>query len=511
MKLLPCALLAVLLAAVSVNGQDSSTGASRITIYPEKVLNEFSGSAPIGINVNYFEDNDSVPRAPRTTAAALMEMGMKYLRYPGGAKSDYYFFSAPPFERSIPTMEQSGPGSNASRAEFFNADRTNYLKPPLDFDHFMAMCQEVEAEPVIVCAIDTYIMTPDKLPGSTGATKTSSRADYLRNAVEWVRYANVKHHYHVKYWVLGNETETCYFTDKQGKPYGYTPEQYAQDIVEFSAAMKAVDPSIKIVSNGAPWVVKRYLNKAGVAGAIDCIATSNYPLSATKYASYDDCVHRRCNHGDLVTTMEDVLKEIDHCPGMSDEKKQSIKVITTEFSSSTWWEHTWPSGQDLGHAMFNFDIAGQLLSNPRILFACFWNTRYHAHDNGSAYNALSDTNALLPLGQSIALWGNYCFPKMIATSQADGTVSYASLSADNRRLYLYVINQMPDAKVIRVEVSGRSISQMIRVAEMSGTDIRSDKTALVLHERTQEPGSSVRLNPYSVTVFEAGLQGGGRQ
>lgn len=508
MNLLSCVLLAAALTAVSVNGQDRATGT--VTIYPEKVVNEFSATTPIGINVNYFEDNDDVLRAPRTTAAALKEMGVKYLRYPGGEKSDFYFFSVPPFDRSIPTMEQSGPGSNASRAEFFNADRTNYLKSPLDFDHFMTMCHDAGAEPVIVCAIDTYIMTPDKMPGATGETKTSSRADYLRNAAEWVRYANVKHHYNVKYWVLGNETETNYFKDRNGKYYGYTPELYARDIVEFSAAMKAVDPSIKIVANGAPWVVKRYLGKEKVADSIDYIATSNYPLSATKYASYDDWVHKTYNNGDLVKPMEDVLKEIDECPDISDERKHSIKVIATEFSSATWWEHTWPSAQDLGHALFNFDIAGQLLSNPRLLFACFWNTRYHAHENGSAYNALSDGNEFLPMGQSLALWGNYCFPKIIATSQVDGTVSYASLSADNQRIYWCVINQMPVAKVLRMEVPGRSISKLTRVAEMSGTDIRSEKTAFVLHDRTEEQSSSLRLDPYSVTVYEASLQGGAR-
>ena len=491
-------LLAALGAGLSVHAQDASP--DKITIFPEEVVDDFSAPHPLGINLNYFQDSDEYLKAPKRLSEALQEMGMKYLRYPGGGKSDYYFFSAPPFDKAIPTMEQSGPGSNASRAEFFNADRTAYRNVPLNFDDFMKICQTTGSEPVIVCAIDTYIMTPDKIPGSTSATRTSPRSDYLRNAVEWVRYANVKHNYNVKYWVLGNETETCYFTDKNGKGYGYTPSMYAKDIVEFSAAMKAVDPSIKVIANGAAWVVKAYLPTAG--NSIDYIATSNYPLSQTPYKSYDDWVQKKYNHGDLVKPMEDVLKEVDNCPNLSQEKKASLKVIATEFSSSTWWPNTWPSSQDLGHALFNFDIAGQTMSNPRFLFACFWNTHWEAHDNGSAYNALSDKNEFLPLGQSLALWGNYLFPKMVKTSQADGTVSYATCNEDNNELYYYVINQKGTSKQIELAVSGQLMGDITKVAEMSGDDLKSANTKFTLHEKDVQSGDVVTLDPYSATVFD---------
>ena len=44
----------------------------------------------------------------------------------------------------------------------------------------------------------------------------------------------------VKYWMLANET---WVTEKN-------PYNYANDVVDFSKAMKAVDPSIMIVPNG---------------------------------------------------------------------------------------------------------------------------------------------------------------------------------------------------------------------------------------------------------------------
>ncbi len=63
-----------------------------ITIYPDSVLNDVSNH-PVGINVDYFMDNDKYLKPARRTADALKAMGVKYLRYPGGNKSDFYFFS----------------------------------------------------------------------------------------------------------------------------------------------------------------------------------------------------------------------------------------------------------------------------------------------------------------------------------------------------------------------------------------------------------------------------------
>jgi alpha-L-arabinofuranosidase len=52
----------------------------------------------LGINVNYLTDSDRRrPAGSRSTASALREMGVRWLRYPGGEKSDANLWAVPPF------------------------------------------------------------------------------------------------------------------------------------------------------------------------------------------------------------------------------------------------------------------------------------------------------------------------------------------------------------------------------------------------------------------------------
>src|SRR4030042_6679641 len=74
-----------------------------VTIYIDSVLADVSHH-PVGINLDYFMDDDNYLQPARRTADALKAMGVRYLRYPGGNKSDFYFFSRPPWEKAEPIL-----------------------------------------------------------------------------------------------------------------------------------------------------------------------------------------------------------------------------------------------------------------------------------------------------------------------------------------------------------------------------------------------------------------------
>ena len=98
------ALTSVLAAAPVVAAQDV------ITIDVTSVVADVSRK-PIGINVNFLLDDD----ANRTNAVegltqALRKAGVKYLRYPGGEKSDGYLWSIPPYTSSVPTLARWAAG-----------------------------------------------------------------------------------------------------------------------------------------------------------------------------------------------------------------------------------------------------------------------------------------------------------------------------------------------------------------------------------------------------------------
>ncbi|MEJ3745918.1 cellulose binding domain-containing protein [Actinomycetes bacterium KLBMP 9797] len=140
-----------------------------------------------------------------TTAVSdlLKAAGVGMRRYPGGSYSDIYHWE-----------DHTAPGG--------------YVAPNTDFDTFMAGVRRTGAQPMIVANYGT----------GTAA-----------EAAGWVRHANVTKGYGVKYWTIGNENygnghyganwEADNHADK-------SPRQYANEVVAYADAMKAVDPTIKI-------------------------------------------------------------------------------------------------------------------------------------------------------------------------------------------------------------------------------------------------------------------------
>ncbi|HEY7534032.1 MAG TPA: hypothetical protein VH681_14770, partial [Nitrospiraceae bacterium] len=64
----------------------------------------------LGINMNFLLDDETQRKPKRPLHAALKEMGVRSLRFPGGEDSDGYLWSVPPFSGSIPTLARTGTG-----------------------------------------------------------------------------------------------------------------------------------------------------------------------------------------------------------------------------------------------------------------------------------------------------------------------------------------------------------------------------------------------------------------
>ena len=86
------------------------------------------------------------------------------------------------------------------REAFLTDNESAFKFEPLNFDDFMSLCQETSCEPIIVVPCDS------RKNSYSEATYLSTREQLIEHAAEWVRYANKKHHYNVKYWMVGNES-----------------------------------------------------------------------------------------------------------------------------------------------------------------------------------------------------------------------------------------------------------------------------------------------------------------
>lgn len=472
----------MVLSILSIKAQVKMNSVVNINIYPDSILNDVSAK-PLGINLDYLMDDDNYLKPKIRLANALKAMGVKYLRYPGGNKSDMNFFSKAPYNKSEPTLARTGVDAVAGRNRALNSDATGYKNDVLDFDEFMSLCNEVGAEPIIVVAADEYLVDYPK--GSTW----SSKETLLKNAVEWVKYANVKKKYNIKYWMIGNES-----WGPENK--NSTADIYAQDVIDFSKAMKAIDPSIFIIPNGNSdewW--KTVLSKT--AGHIDAICISNYPINnlPNGFLSYRDV------ELDLMHPVRTAINAITKYTSGTDSGK--LKLIVAEYGPFDWGNKKWPFVNTMSYNLANFELTGQQLNEPKIAFSCFWNTRWIENDSVkySVFDALDKNGNFNANGLGLSIWGNHLGNSMVKSTSTTHLRSFASYTADKKKLWIYLINKSDQKIKVVPTIGGYKPKTVKHVWELTSTD--PEDTNPVFAEIPNKDFSTLyKVKPTSIKIIE---------
>lgn len=411
---------------------------NRLVIDPTRISKPVVQHA-LGLNVNFLADHADMRSRGQGYLAALRQMGVRSLRYPGGEKSNEYFWSQPPWTESRPTLSLTGADARlVMESTLVSADGT-FRVSPLDFDEFIRLCLALGAEPVICVGLGSaYVKNSPTRMGST-------RAMVLENAIEWVRYANKVRGYGIKYWELGNES---YW---RGSIAPLTAAEYTRDVLELSRAMKAIDPTIHIGVNGH--VDKNYVSTAETgekpiwweyllqhaAPEIDFVVVHPYPCF--EWGSYDYYPQHTPVFTDAIDQADFALKT------WAPEHASRIRIMATEinafdWAATNWYQGNlagWKWGNDLGHALVLFDMIGQHLAHPQVDGVQVWNTRWFSSPS-RLEDVLDEENALLPTGQAIGIWGRYLKSNLLALSSPAGAV-YCSYEPAIQALTVYLMNK----------------------------------------------------------------------
>lgn len=392
------------------------------------VLRELSGN-PIGINFNYLrDDNHNRPIGSPSIQSVMKQMNIQWVRYPGGEKSDWHFFSNPPYEKADPTVLISKEGRGGYYQSVNNQD-------VLDFDEYIQYLHEFAGHAYIVVPYESY------------ERSSKTKEEFIEHAVAWVRYANIRKKYNVMYWEVGNEN---YF-NKTG-----TADEIGQVAKEFAQAMKAIDPNIKVGCSGIGR--KWFETLLEIAGEeLDFVTVSNY-------CGLEDFEYYRM-------TEDVILDDLARYAAQAIEEspyKNRIKVIVAEFGSLTW-SKTWIDKNDLGHAIISFDIAGQLLYNNNVEYAMLWNTRYMEGQLESNGYALGNCNEILPAGQPLAIWGRFLKSEMVKVSGPKRTRCFATFEPRTRALTVFIINKDSVNRKVTIKVKATNSCSTAGVYQFAGT------------------------------------------
>jgi hypothetical protein len=220
--------VAALLAAAGAAGTSAAAVAAPPAATPAATsasVTVNAGSALATVPNTAIGVNGSVYDAALTDAAIpglLKSAGTNVIRFPGGTESDTYNWRT-------------------------NTDVVSGQRQAVDFDHYATLLGQTGAQGMITVNYGTGDAAgAAQNPAETGA----------QLAADWVRYANVTHHYGIKYWEIGNEIygngtyggswEPDRHCATGSNPTNCGPAVYAQNVKAYISAMKAVDPGIVV-------------------------------------------------------------------------------------------------------------------------------------------------------------------------------------------------------------------------------------------------------------------------
>lgn len=206
----------------AVPGARAATVAGAVSVDAGRRLATVPATA-IGLNASTYDGRLTDAAVPGLVRSA----GVTVVRFPGGTSSDAYDWKT-------------------------NTDVLSDQQQATSFDQFMSVVRRTGAQPMITVNYGT---------GDTAGRRESPQETGPQLAADWVRYANVQHHYGIRYWEIGNEvygngtyTASWEPDDHCGdgtipptsQPDNCGPAVYASDAARYIAAMKAVDPTISV-------------------------------------------------------------------------------------------------------------------------------------------------------------------------------------------------------------------------------------------------------------------------
>ena len=318
-----------------------------------------------GTNVDWIYDAHGLadPNTGRATAAALKlarDLGVGLVRFPGGVLADYYRW-------------RSGTSPVRSRPVLPHVVDAASTRNTFGTHELIEFCRDIGAEPLLQVNVIT---------GSA------------EEAADWVAYCNRPNHperarngspepFGVRLWEIGNEQYMKH--EKQTEKSYLPPDEYISRFLAYAAAMKRVDPSIRVgavsgVNFGNYSIVhdgdwnRRLLQRAG--DRIDWLSVHNaYAPAVVNHggASFDEVYKAllafpKLLEGNLETLNRDIER---YAPGAA----ANMRIGVTEWGplfalagDSPWVGHT----KTLGSALFVASVVNVLLRAPRVDVAAFF-------------------------------------------------------------------------------------------------------------------------------------------
>ena len=369
---------------------------------------------------------------------AVRALGPTLIRWPGGIFSSYYRW-------------REGVGPRAQRVPMANTFWGGLESNQVGTHEFLALCRAVGAEPLIAVNFEA-----DGKPRLARSAFGGDRTAGPDEAAAWVDYCNNPDHperrahgqaapFNVRLWQIGNETS--YGGD------GYEAATAARRTRAFAEAMRAMDPSLRLIGWGDSGWVRPMLDEAG--DRLDYIAFHHHFNSGLEHSPlrWDDYRvdpgltwhHLMHAHHSTETRLEQMRVEIDG---------YAVKLALTESHFALPGRNrcdvlaTWAAGVANARILNVHARHGDVLAIATL--ADFFGTRWMNNAILLPTPAGSAPSYLLPVALVMALFRAHTGAEAVRVVSAPSGMDITA-SRSGRRLYLHVVNTQA-AHGLRAEI-----------------------------------------------------------
>jgi len=431
-----------------------------------------SGEGTLTVGTVSLMPADNVHGMRADTLALLKELDAPVYRWPGGN-----FVSGYNWHDGLGDPDRRPPRKNPAWRGVEHND--------FGIDEYMTFCRLLDADPYIT---------------------VNSGLGIVQTAVEELQYTNASattpmgelraqhghaEPYRVHFWAIGNEM----YGDWQ---LGHMSlEKYVKKNNEFAEAMRAVDPSIKLIAVGdvGPWSEGMLKNCAGHMGLMgEHFYCSSKPDLAAHVRQIPDNVRRK------VTAHRDYRKRFDSLKG------KDIRIALDEWN---YWYGPDIFGE-IGTRYFLKDalgIAAGLHEMARSSDMIFMANYAQTVNVIGAIKTSKTAASFETTGLVLKLYRKHFGVLPLATKSPRSLDAMAALTQDRKTLTVAVVN--PSLKPVEIEfvVAGTKLAGGGTRWQIAGNNPMAfndpGKPAVVSIEEAAVPGAAEKLSvaPCSVTLF----------
>ncbi len=303
-----------------------------------------------------------------------------------------------------------------------------------EVDRAITYARAVGAEPIIQVPI---------LADIAGATPTADTAAAM------VTYANITKGYGVKYFSIGNEPDLYADPTQTPSVPGYTAATYCRDVKAFVPAMRAVDPSIKVLGPELSWKYQSGANDwltpilTECGEHFDIVAVHRYPIDPMRTTTATGAID-----ADQFRAMIVAVRQKMTATG------HGAKPLALTETNITWngdpaISTLEASPGTLPAGLWAADTLGVGLTQG------LWTTALWSIREGWTLGLLSPANVKRPAYHAYSLFAEHFGPTLIAVTAApSGVRAYASRNVVDDRTQAIVVNWTTATQVLTIDIVG---------------------------------------------------------